>query len=106
MARRLVIAQLLWLPSWHLGARFRGARRVIPQWLLDNRVPGWAHATLEKRRRLVGLFLHGTGKVAFQRRAVTPERRRTDVDDDDVAAEVDHLTAGDEGGVVIPRHLT
>lgn len=55
---------------------------------------------------LVGLFLDGVSEDAVLLRPLAARRRVADVDHDDVAAEVHHLTAGDEGGVVAPGHLS
>lgn len=73
---------------------------------MGDRVPRRPQATLEKQSCLIGLFLYGAPEVVVQPGPVTAERRLADVDDDDVATEVHHLATGDEGGVVVPRHLT
>lgn len=73
---------------------------------MGNKVPLWSEAALEEGSRLVGFFLNGVPEGAVPPRTLAAIRRLAYVDDDDVSAEVHHLTAGDEGGVVVPRHLT
>lgn len=63
-------------------------------------------ATPEERRRLGGLLLDGAAEGGVLLRPVAAQRRLAHVDHDDVAAEVHHLAAGDEGGVVVPGDLT
>lgn len=55
---------------------------------------------------LVGLFLDGVSENVLLLRPLIARRRVADVDHDDFAAEVHDLAAGDEGGVVAPRHLS
>lgn len=65
-----------------------------------------AGATPEERRRLGGLLLDGAAEGGVLLRPVAAQRRLAHIDHDDVAAEVHHLAAGDEGGVVVPGNLT
>lgn len=89
-----------------LHHRLLDRQRLLLQGALGNGVPLRPQAALEKRGRLVGLLLDGASEGVVLPRPVAAEGRLADVDDDDVAAEVHHLAAGDEGGVVVPRHLT
>lgn len=73
---------------------------------MGNGVPLGPQATLEKRGCLIGLFLDRAPEGVVLPRPAAAERCLADIDDDDIAAEVHHLTARDEGGVVAPRHLT
>lgn len=63
-------------------------------------------AALEKQSRLLSLFLYRAPESIIWFHPVITERRLTDIDHDDVTTEVHHLTAGDEGGVVVPGYLT
>lgn len=91
---------------WPLLHRFLHRQCLVLQVVLGNGVPSWPQAALEERGRLVGLFLDRAPEGVVLPRPVAAHGRLADVDDDDVAAEVHHLAARDEGGVVAPRHLT
>lgn len=65
-----------------------------------------AGAALEEWRRLIGLLLDGAAEGGVLLCAVAAQRRLANVDHDDVTAEVHHLAAGNEGGVVVPGNLT
>lgn len=93
-------------PGRPLLHHFLHRQCLVLQGALRNAVPLRPQAALEKRGCFIGLFLDGAPEGIVLARAVAAERRLADVDDDDVPAEVHHLTAGDEGGVVVPRHLT
>ena len=100
-----------WHSHWSLPRRPLGHRLLHRQRLVLHRdagqaVPSCPRGALYKRSRLIGLFLDGASEGVVQPRPVAAHGRLADVDHDDVAAEVHHLTAGDEGGVVVPRHLT
>lgn len=79
---------------------------LVLRGVVGNGVPLWPQAALKKRGCLIGLLLDRAPEGIVLPRPVTAERRLADIDDDDITAEVHHLTAGDEGGVVVPRHLT
>ena len=96
------------LPSWPIGHHFLDWQGASMAGILANGVPGRQMVlALAAPEQVVSLLLDG----AAEGRAglcplLLPRRRLTDVDDDDVATEVHHLTVGDEGGVVVSGHLT
>lgn len=93
------------LPQRPLLHHFLDWQCLILQGALTNGVPLRPRAALEKQSRLIGLFLDRAPEGVILTRPFATERRLADIDDYDVAAEVHHLTAGDKGGVVAPRHL-
>ena len=76
--------------------------------ILGNGVPRRPMVlALAAPEQVVSLLLDGAAEGRARLRPfLLPHRRLTDVDDDDVAAEVHHLAVGDEGGVVVSGHLT